>query len=844
MAEVGLKAGRLLSERLRSVVSGWKHPAIIASLLVTGFVFGIRCTGGLQAWELVFYDQMTQWRTDAGPDDRLLVVAITEADIRAQLRWPLSDAVLAQLLAKLQLHRPAVIGIDLYRDIAQPPGRDRLLQQVRASNVVSIMLLGDETGTGVLPPPGIPDDQVGFSDFVLDSDAVVRRNLLYVSVNQRQYCSFALRLSLKYLGDRPVVGQPNFLQIAGTQIPVLTPNAGSYRDLDDTGWQILVNYRSPAKIARQLTLTQVLSDRFDPSWVTGKVVLIGTTAPRAKDLFVTPVTPFPRTHDSVKTPGVLVHAHMTSQLLDRHLPAAPWVWFWSEPGELAWIAAWATLGSAMAQRWRQPLALGGAALFASGGAMGLSFGLFMLGGWLPLLPALLALHGAICGVTAHRFCDRAVHDPLTGLPNRAQFLQQVQYQLKHPVASKSTAAGGNPPLVAVLFLGLDCFKSVNDRFGHRVGDQLLVAVAQRLQSCLGPSDYLARVGGDEFAVLPAVQNLEAANLLSAALQQRLTSPFCCAGQEVFLTISVGIVVVDRASADLPEQILRDAHTAMYQAKAAGKARQAVFATRMRAQVRSQLELETDLRHAWQQQELELHYQPIVALATGKIVGLEALVRWHHPTRGWVSPREFGAVAEAADLMLPLGQWIIRTASQQLRDWQSQRSIAALFVSVNLSGKQFAQPELVAQINQALQATGLQGGALRLEITETLAMIDVEHTIAQLQRLKASNLRLSLDNFGTGHSSLSYLNRFPIDTLKIDRSFIRSMSQAREDAQIVQTIIILGHTLGMTVVADGVENANQLASLRAWKCNYGQGDFFAPALSAAAIEELLQQDPRW
>ena len=858
MTDFSFKFKKIAKNSRRIALGVLKHPVIVSSFLITGMVLGVRHTGSLQSLELLAYDQMMRLRSEAGQDERLLVLSITEEDIQRQNRYPISDEVVGKLIAKLQQYQPRTIGLDLYRDVPQVPGNAELLKQLQAPNVVSVMLMGDVENGKVAAPKGVPEKQVGFSDLLVDPDGVVRRSLLYANNSTESFYSFALQSSLIYLAkeNRSLKIQQQFLQIGSTKFLPLNQHSGGYQSLDDRGYQTLMRYRANT-VARQVTLTQVLNGDVKPEWIKDKLVLIGTTAPSAKDLFLTPLNL--SADKSPKTPGVLVHAQIASQILSTVLDDRSAIWFWSETIEGLWILGWALVGGILAWRLRHPLWLGSANVLALGSLFGVCLGLFAQAGWVPFVPAAIVLVTTGVGVVVYRLLHDAFHDDLTGFPNRALFMNQLQWT----IARRSSLSGVQRSLfnlrwdeeepelaeadaIAVLFLGLDSFKAINDSFGHRLGDQLLSATARRLKACLQPADQIARVGGDEFAILRrTVRDAEEVTQLADRLQKQITMPFRLSGQEIFTTASVGIVLDRGDSNHQPEDILRDAHTALNRAKAAGKARNEVFVTGMRVQVMTRLQLETDLRRALERQEFRLHYQPLIALDTGEIAGFEALVRWQHPLRGFVPPVEFIPVAEETDLIIPLGQWVIREASQQLRRWQDQfpRS-SPLLVSVNLSGKQFSQPDLIEQIEQTLQETGLDGRSLKLEITESIAMTDVEATIDLLLRFKALNLQLSIDDFGTGYSSLSYLHRFPTNTIKVDRSFVSQMGYRSEEAHIVQTIIMLGHNLGMDIVAEGVETADQLAQLRSLQCEYGQGYFFSKPMAPAAITALLKTNPRW
>ncbi|HEY9872350.1 MAG TPA: bifunctional diguanylate cyclase/phosphodiesterase, partial [Candidatus Obscuribacterales bacterium] len=420
----------------------------------------------------------------------------------------------------------------------------------------------------------------------------------------------------------------------------------------------------------------------------------------------------------------------------------------------------------------------------------------------------------------------AFYDQLTGLPNRTYLLERLGETIERSHSDK----GG---LFAVLFLDLNRFQIVKYSLGHRVADQLIVATARRLETCLRPTDVVARVGSDEFAILLAdLSKVEDATRIADHIYKQLILPFSLDGRDVFVTANIGIAVGSYSSNplegnDLPENFLRAADTAMYHAKMVCKLPYAVFEPAMHARAVARLQLDTDLRRAIERQELQVYYQPIVSLKSGRITGFEALVRWQHPQRGFLSPAEFIPVAEETGLIIAIGEWVLFEACRQLRVWEEAFPAACpLIMNVNISGIQFRQPNLIEQIDHILQKTGLNPSFLKLEITESVVMENAELAKTLLEQLKARNIQLGMDDFGTGYCSLSYLHRFPLDTLKIDRSFVSRMGVDGENLEIVRTIATLAHQLGMDVIAEGVETAEQLAQLATMQCEYGQGYFFA------------------
>ncbi|MCB1056033.1 MAG: EAL domain-containing protein [Acidobacteria bacterium] len=429
----------------------------------------------------------------------------------------------------------------------------------------------------------------------------------------------------------------------------------------------------------------------------------------------------------------------------------------------------------------------------------------------------------------------ALHDALTGLPNRALFKDRLERCIE-----RSQRQMGH--LFAVLFLDLDHFKVINDSLGHGLGDKLLISIAERLKRTLRPGDTVARLGGDEFVVLLGeIKAVEDAELVAQRIQESLGSPFDLGGHEVFTATSVGIALGSSAYRD-PEDLIRDADIAMYQAKAKGRSCHAVFDSDMHALAMERLVLETDLRRALERDELRVHYQPLVHLGDGRIRGFEALVRWQHPERGLVLPKEFLPLAEETGLTLPLSRFVLRQACDQMHAWHDE--FPELTVSVNLSAKQFLQPDLPQRLDEILDEARLAPGKLRLEITEGVLLHDADAAIETLQALRARNIQLFLDDFGTGYSSLSYLQNFPIDTLKIDRSFVSGGDGGRGNPEIVRTIVTLAHNLELEVVAEGVENAEQLDAVRGLGCEWAQGYHFSRPLDADEALALLRRGPRW
>ncbi len=432
----------------------------------------------------------------------------------------------------------------------------------------------------------------------------------------------------------------------------------------------------------------------------------------------------------------------------------------------------------------------------------------------------------------NKLLREALYDSLTGLPNRALFLDRLQHAVAH-------ACRNDKYMYAVLFLDLDRFKDINDSLGHTLGDQLLVAAAKLLEGTLRPVDTVARLGGDEFVILlEDITDISDAVTVAERIQSSLRSAVLVEDHTLFVTTSIGIVLSTTGYTN-PEDVLRDADIAMYRSKANGRARFEIFDQAMRQRIMERMALETDLRQALAEESLQVCYQPIVAIDTGRLVGFEALVRWQHPQRGMILPNEFIHLAEETGLIIPIDRWVMREACHSMATWHREFPITpSLTINVNISGKEVAQKDFAAVLEQSLEESGLAPQYLHLEITENAIMENFDTSAEILEHLKQLGVQVHIDDFGIGYSSLNYLSRFPIHALKIDRSFITKMLQDNSYLKIVQAIVRLTHGLGMSVIAEGVETETQFAQLRDLECEFVQGELISMPIAMGDMGEFL------
>ena len=432
----------------------------------------------------------------------------------------------------------------------------------------------------------------------------------------------------------------------------------------------------------------------------------------------------------------------------------------------------------------------------------------------------------------------ALHDTLTSIPNRTLLLDRIRQSLVRRKRYPKTS-------FAIIFIDLDRFRLVNESLGHIHGDELLQLISARLKETIPISDTVARLGGDEFSILlQDINSVRDVEVIAKDIQNLFSKPFFLGDREVFASASMGIAHSDN-DYKTPEEILRDAELAMYRAKREGKSQSIVFQPQFRQSSLSPIDLDTDLRRALDRDEMELHYQPIISMRDRTISGFEALLRWSHRSRGVISPNEFIPLAEETGLIYDLGQWVLGKACKQIAAWnKSKKKEDQLEISINLSSRQFSDPNLVEGIVENIEKSGFDAEFLKIEITESALMQNAQRSVSMLNQLKDLNIKVCVDDFGTGYSSLSYLHTFPIDTLKIDRSFVHDMSRNFRNMEIIRTIIMLAHNLKLDVIAEGVETGEQDAQLSALGCQFAQGFYFSRPINSSDAALLIQQNHQW
>ncbi|MEA5419316.1 EAL domain-containing protein [Spirulina sp. CCNP1310] len=807
-------------------------PAFLSGILATFAVMGGQWLGAIEPLEGLAYVILFHLRGEEAWDERVVVVGIDEAsmDLLNAANWSRQPYV--ALLDRLVAADVRLVGFDILFERETP--EDQALAAAMQQGVpVVIGAAWNNRGEFVEPPPVLQEGAIALGHIAkfIEYQGITRQG----SLMSQNIPSLSYALALQWGAqtgkerDRP-----------------LTPHSSPLTPSLNPTEPVWINWAG-----REMTtysLAAVLAGEVDPAALMGKIVIVGTTAAG-----LDPVrTPYPFNQP---THGVYLHGAMLSNLLqDNYLTAwvaNPWGWQWLLYGGMALL-----LSRAIATRPIRWQVTGG--ITVMGTVVILAVGALHQGILLPVVPALLiALLTTVLSIFYHesRFThyltEQSRYDPITGLPNRTSFLQSLT-----PILNP-----GPPAPFALFFFDLDRFNTINTHQGHQIGDALLIAIAQRLQQLMATipeASHLARVGADEFALLITCGDRATALHYAHQFDQTLRQAYLLKQNTpvVYCDISIGIALSWESPPE-GDTLLHHGETAMYQARIQGKRHYGVFNLQLHQGAIALWQLELDLRHCLEQtnqrvgdqdllyQGFYLNYQPIINLNNGHIIGFEALVRWQHPTRGRLSPLEFIPLAEETGLISLLGRWVLYKACYQLRAWQMLfPDYVPLIMTVNLSPIQLLRPEVVAQVQSILTATGLSPDSLKLEITESSLMTNGNEAIALLDQLSGLGVKLSLDDFGTGYSSLGRLSNLPLDTLKIDRSFVHNLNLEPENSKIIQTMIELGHQLNLAVVAEGIETPDQLKMLRDLGCDYGQGYLFAKPLESAGIESLLAADPTW
>jgi len=812
-------------DRQRSIVVGW----LLAALLVAGGLL-LSVNASLQRLDLVLYDGFLPLQSRS-ISDQVVVVAIDDASLLSLGRWPWPRRRHVELLDRLTALGARVVAFDMLFSEPQvsDPQADQALAAAFARNGRTVLVVAPVQETRLdpiselLPIPELAAAAaaIGHVDVELDMDGLCRSFYLYGGVGDAHWPALALAV----------------LQVAGESVPLPVGPVAQDAPVNARGWlrrgRLLIPFADTGTRPLELSYADVLNDRVPASAVRGKYVLVGATATGLGDAISTPAS---RSHE--RMPGVELNGHILSGLLRGD--SIQEVTRTTGMALTALLVLVTVIAVVLV-----PLRFGVLVMLA-GMAGGLLLSALLLIGWQLWFPPAAALAMLVLALPLwsawwlavesrrsqrllRRLEHQARHHVATGLPNQGM----LEDRLRHLVEP-----GGAPPGVAgLMILHIDWPGSASAMLGRPMGDAVLSAIAERLREVVRGDDFVAHLSGDDFAVLTeGMADAAAVCDTGHALLQALQKPLAYGGEELFLAPRMGISLWPADGRDAVT-LLRNAYTAMFKARLDGAGLMCVYSADIgqAAQVRSQLE--QALIHALERGEFELYYQPQVAAETGKVVGVEALLRWHNPQLGWVGPDAFIPVAEHAGLINAIGDWVLETACRQLQAWH-QAGLGPLRLAVNLSPLQFAAPGLVAGILQVVESVGIAPALLELEITESTVMRDLDAAVRAMRAIKAQGLALAIDDFGTGYSSLSSLRHFPLDRIKIDQSFVREIGDSTDATEIVLAIIAMAKRLRLSVIAEGVETADQAEFLHQHGCDELQGYFYSRPLPADELAALL------
>ncbi len=823
--------------RLGSLVGSllWRTlPTVFAIITIIPMVH----FGALQPIDFWAYNSFTNWRSDRPWDNRIVIVDIDDASISEIGRFPWSRDRYVQLLQNLNKTEASVIGFDILWSETSPTDK-QLAESIGQNQRVVLAMAWDKTGKPLYPVAEIGSASVAFGHILKreDADGIVRQ----VDLQIQDIPSLSVSILQTY--------------------ETTTQSIASLPDLNQPLW---INWIKRVKDIPHFSFCDVIDGKIPASNFRNKIVLVGVTASGIDNL----VTPFDR---NPPASGVHLHAMLLQNLLQNSsLSVVPNRDIWS-------LALFGSLFIGLILPRRNLWIASISAFVLSGIWLITAFVAFSANYWIAIaIPILMFLLTGFAIALQERFQTQrslriadaqiqyeATHDRLTGLYNRTFIEDKLQSLLNQKDVSTEDLSIGRrnlKHLLAVLWINLDRFKNINDVFGHPIGNLLLIEVAHCLTSTVSESDSIARFGGAEFAiVLENLENKQTAIDIADCIQKKLDKAFLIKGNELEISANIGIKFhqienirdLDAAEEVSPETILRDADTAMFYAKKLGNSYSKVFDVSMRERVIKRLQLEKDLRkavaiaqdsEARDHQEFLIYYQPIVSLRNMQIVGLEALIRWQHPERGLVSPVYFIPLAEETGLIVPIGDWIMRNACLQLKSWHQRFAKAKdLTISVNLSPKQLARDDVLEKCLDILQQTELSPKHLKIELTESSIMENPDFAASILNKMREAGIQIYIDDFGTGYSSLAYLHKFPFDGLKIDRSFVNNINSATNGTEIIQAIVTLAQSVNAHIVAEGIENLDQLNYLQDLLSEEGdgQGFFLFRPLAIAAIEAILQ-----